>query len=130
MLVEIPVQTLEDDFAHTLPTCIFDISEPNCQITREFDSSPLEYISSSAGEGVGGSRRRRWVEVVLCQSALVALRVHSPSARKDRDVLSLFHLTFLNLSKFISYSAYLKKSSFLVCRLINEVSNAVLRFVI
>ena len=73
----------------------------------------------------------RWYSVNQLLSLFMSIVLSSfIGEEKDEDVLSLFHLTFLNLSKLISYSAYLKKSSFLVCRLINEVSNAVLRFVI
>jgi hypothetical protein len=42
------VQTLQDNFPHSLPTCKLDISEPNRQISRKLDSSSFEYISSSS----------------------------------------------------------------------------------
>jgi hypothetical protein len=42
------VQALQDNFPHSLPTCKLNISEPYSQISRELDSSSLEYISSSS----------------------------------------------------------------------------------
>lgn len=119
-----PGQPFRDYLPHPFSSGILDISQPSSQIPREFRSRPLENIHDPPRYREERSARWRRVLVISCHHQLVLhLSAHM-------SLPSRFHLTFLNFSRLISYSAYLKKSSFFTPFLMREVSRCVRRFVI
>jgi hypothetical protein len=121
--LDIPRETLSNDLSHPLTPGILDIGQPDRKVRRELDCRPLEDIHRSSRQRVCGRRRGRRIDMVFCS---VQPGAHIPSL----DSRSRFHRTRLSRSRLISYSAYLKKSSFLVTRLISDISKAVRRLVI
>lgn len=118
-------QTLNDHLTHALSACVFDVREPYCQIARELGSRSLEDVDYSTRNRVRRRARRRRVPLVPFHGVNAGLGYSARCCSPNR-----FHRTFRSVSRLISYSAYLKKSSFLVCRRIKDVSKAVRRLVI
>lgn len=120
----LPRQAFSNDLAHTLAPGVLDVRQPSGYIARKLYGRPLEDVHRSPGDGE--ERSARWWRILV-----VSFRCQlDHQTTRRQDLPSLLHRTFRSFSRLISYSAYLKKSSFLTpCRM-REVSRCVRRRVI